>query len=747
MLEEQYQTEQKIVQLENMLRNKDMLISRLEKQLFHQTPNTANNNNNNTNNSNVAEKEIMLRDCTKQVYDQLQQQLFSLLHLDEQIERENDVTVLLMDQGQLVDRWCELFDDSMEELNTKLNSSISPTSSSSTAEERQEAEDDDLFDKSSLKNQSEFASAIMSGHQHEELSQVCAEFRDMLSKHVLPFTSSLSTVNIDLSADVSSMDLKNQLIDILIKTSQLLSEQQRRVLDLESSQRQSQRLTKDSVEKFRFLYNSIVQLCQSNQVNTQLNLKLIGGDSGGGGSGGSDQSAAIDSIKLKDLMQLSKSLENHLKSNGPFADVCNTTFNSLYRLLNEHARNRVPKLNQNGNVAQNLMSCVASVEGMTRDLVDTNTQVIARLQQLQQKQMEGVDKENTYNQQLTQLKNKYEEQILNVSDNLNRQLIQLDKENKKLKNDLAFLSSNAHKSTEELESHIEEHEYEKQQLENRIAELQEELDSYDDLQREKQQLSEKVTLLTSQVSQYLDELKLKEETLSSLELALDSMQSDSKRKIKKLKSKVSEAEEATRKAEQQAMNTRNELERMQKLKEERDQVIHEMKRDSEHVVRMRKQYDAMRVMLEDAIGRANDENLVDRRVINRLLMTLFDPSPPPSLDDSSGALGGTLGRDTLFDKQDNKVIALLCNTLRMDETQQRITTNSLRTLVRGHHDSAAAVSGSGIGGWFRSRGLNNRQSASFSSSESSYENKGEKSLSKLWVQFLIEESSKTPNNV
>jgi hypothetical protein len=153
-------------------------------------------------------------------------------------------------------------------------------------------------------------------------------------------------------------------------------------------------------------------------------------------------------------------------------------------------------------------------------------------------------------------------------------------------------------------------------------------------------------------------------------------------------------------------------------------------------------------MLEDAVGRVNDENLVDRRIVIRLLMTLFDPEEMvKSIDENNGnKSNSTLVEESSSEKRDDKIIALFCSMLRMDEAQQKLIVKSFRIITRGYKQFLESMqnrygsSNTGFGTWFKRNA---------SASESSYERKPhtrEKSLSKLWVQFLIEESTKNQPN-
>jgi len=191
------------------------------------------------------------------------------------------------------------------------------------------------------------------------------------------------------------------------------------------------------------------------------------------------------------------------------------------------------------------------------------------------------------------------------------------------------------------------------------------------------------------------------------------------------------------------------LEEFNKSKQEDNSKTYTAEQKTPEITEVTKsKYEAMKMMLEDAVGRVNDENLVDRRIVIRLLMTLFDPEEMvKSIDESNGnKSNSTLAEESSSEKRDDKIIALFCSTLRMDEAQQKLIVKSFRIITRGYKQFLESMqnrygsSNAGFGTWFKRNA---------SASESSYERKPhtrEKSLSKLWVQFLIEESSKNQPN-
>jgi hypothetical protein len=118
--------------------------------------------------------------------------------------------------------------------------------------------------------------------------------------------------------------------------------------------------------------------------------------------------------------------------------------------------------------------------------------------------------------------------------------------------------------------------------------------------------------------------------------------------------------------------------------------------------------ETMKQMLQDAIGRVNDDNLVDRRVLNRLLLTIAD-------------------------NRSKRILDLISGMLRANEEEKAVLARLLLAMDKQQPPARSS--------WFSSSSspttttVPRKQSASHSSS-----------LSKMWVAFLMEEATGSPRD-
>jgi len=538
---EQKELEQKISNLENMVRNKDVVISNLEKDLLQRTI----RKNQQQESIAISEKiNSSIEEITHQVdrcFTDLQQSLFSLLTLEDQIEKDNEVTVILADQQVLIEKWNDIFDESQTKLNENLNRKIEEHFQNSL--------------QSSISNQE-------LDLVRQELSQICASFKTMLSNYNVKVQELFTTPESAYHDNVNEESLKNTLYELMELCKEQFEGQQYKLIEYESQQRQLQRQSNDVIRKFQFLYSNIIQACNRQQVplnNVPLELPKEG--------------FSIDNIKMKDLMAISECLENALKTKNSYWEICSQVYTVIQHLLKEELKVKF-SIPQDSSISDNIMNALNLLQNSTKELAQMNEKLMIKLSKLQSEQLklleENTDKERSMKQQfetfkqqqLKDLRRQIDEKD-NAIDMLNRKLLeydriisQLQERNNSLQQSYASLESNIYKSNELLEYQKEEQQNEKNQLLSKIQILQSEVATYKEKERQAElkasQLLNEINVLKNKIDSYENQLEQKEDALSNLEIVLGQFQSDSARDIKRLKLKITEAEDAKERAEKKS---------------------------------------------------------------------------------------------------------------------------------------------------------------------------------------------------
>jgi predicted RNase H-like HicB family nuclease len=709
--------EQKMSKLESLLREKDNIIKKLEKQIqISRTATTTQKSQ--KQGSFESTTSISTTDWSESIEQQLNSLKSSIVDIlsssdNETLDNET-ICVVISDQTQLINTIQEVFEQTTKNIKGDLNNHLQSIQSTQS-----QSNEDDL------------------ATERQEIAQLCTDFRIILAS----YTNSSRILSPSPDKIIDHEFIKNELFELMETSKNLSEDQQYKLLENDKSLRQLQRQSNDTARKFLFIYSTILQICQRQGIQLKNTPELP------------KDSSTFDSVRMTDLNHITESIENDMKVKSSYAETCSKVYNVVVSLVGEFKSNLT--IPQGETISETLLNAANVLQHLTKELIQMNNQLMSKLSQLQSDNFKLIE-ENTDNDRVRQrqidsyrsdLHKQIEEKDIAI-DNLNRKLYeqqnyisQLQSNYYSVQRQYSELEANMNKSNEFFEYQISEQEAEKKKYADQMQNLYNEIENYREREKQaeikRQQLLQEISLLNKKIGKHNEELKEKEESLSSLEIVLEQVQADSARDINKIKLKCSDLEEANRKAKQEAEEAKIKHDKYESMMAENEQIQLQMKRNTEETSFMKKQFDTMRSMLEDAISRVNDENLVDRRVVNRLLLTLFDPSI--ELIEPQSATP-QLGVDTNA-KREDKIIGLLCSTLRMNEEQRKTMLLTLKNVMRKNTTIEQNTQESSGGfRWFRRSG----NTESYNSAAAEKQNT--QSLSQLWVQFLLAEAEKMPTD-
>ncbi|KAL9647442.1 hypothetical protein ABK040_006803 [Willaertia magna] len=227
--------------------------------------------------------------------------------------------------------------------------------------------------------------------------------------------------------------------------------------------------------------------------------------------------------------------------------------------------------------------------------------------------------------------NKEQLQKLNELNEINKKLeIELNQTKREFKKEISELESNLSNLSiqkRELQTYLNEQQLNYQQLNNVYIQESSKLEmTLKEMQKLQLELNEK-----SKVEKLNGNLLLERENeLVNLESALEQIQIDSEREISDLTRSLKTSE---RKVE--SLNSENEIlkeqlkdkENLEKEVQSLRELLKEQQKVNNNIKEIGNNQNEMLVrMLEDCLGRINDENLVDRRVVSKILLSLLTNS-------------------------------------------------------------------------------------------------------------------------
>ncbi|KAL0491675.1 hypothetical protein AKO1_010167 [Acrasis kona] len=396
-----------------------------------------------------------------------------------------------------------------------------------------------------------------------------------------------------------------------------------------------------------------------------------------------------DTINMKELLEFVNGISERLSQ----GQQCSITLHEAARFLNVDP-----------NVPVEI-----SVPASITEMVNLSNQLMNKLSRLEEEKLNLMENQNSVEtfarSQMEELNKKLRE-AQSISDHSHKQL-------KQVQNQLEFSLSEKQNEINQLHQAVANANSEKirmseaQQQESQIVQsLQSELDQTRErerlLQQKRQQLNAEIDKLNQTISSQNTSIKSLEASLEQLESVLGQLQSEGETETNQLRKIINQHNSTISSLKAELESSKSLKSELELQKSNYSKLEAEVQRRSVYTDEVLGRFETMKQMLHDAVGRVNDDNLIDKRALCRLLIALSE-------------------------NKNTQTAEMIINMLRVQGEDKVHLLNFL---------SKGTVSKRVQSGWFSSSVAPSPRPRGSSGQNSS--------LSHMWLQFMKEEATGSP---